>query len=268
MSDSVKIEIMTITPMMAKMWLLKNTNNRKLRKEVVTRMATAIKLGQWKMTGDAIRFSTKRLIDGQHRLMAIVAAGHPVTSVVMSDIDDEAFDYIDQGNRRTAADVITSHGIAYAATCSAMYKMITGYEKGGATLHQQGSEIMSCATIVAGITEAHALSAKFGKSCEIVGVCPGSLIATFHYLTLAIKPELADCFWETLGTGKQSMFLSTSNAMLLRDRLLCHAAANKKMTIEHKFTWAVRAWNAERADVNLASNGLKFVAGDPIPRFE
>lgn len=264
----MKIEVITITPEMAKNWLQKNTNNRKVRRDHVMRIAKAIVASKWKMTGDPIRFSTERLIDGQHRLLAIVEAGVPVSSVVMFDVPDEAFDYIDQNNKRTTADVIASHGIAYATTCSAMYKILLAYEKGGAVLHLQKAEIASSAEIAININESHIKSAAFGKHLEISGVCPASLISTWHFLTVQIDAALASAFWTSVGTGKVIEGLATMNATLLRDRLLTHAAASKRMTVEHKFTWAVRAWNAERASINLAANGLKFVAGDPIPRFE
>jgi hypothetical protein len=66
--------------------------------------------GRWKVNGDTIRFSGKRLLDGQHRLHAIIQAGVPIWALVVEEIDDTAFDTIDTGRTRGAGDILSVYG--------------------------------------------------------------------------------------------------------------------------------------------------------------
>ncbi len=97
----------TITPDMALSYLSCNQGNRPVRVNQVKSLADAIKRGEWRLTHQGIAFSSNgRLLDGQHRLSAIVEAGVPVRSLVSRGLDDETFMSIDIGNRRSHADVL------------------------------------------------------------------------------------------------------------------------------------------------------------------
>ena len=75
------IEAMTagfewVTPVKAEEWLLSNPRNRKLRKAVVRKYASMMGQGDWLTTGDSIVFDVEgRLLNGQHRLEAIIHSG-------------------------------------------------------------------------------------------------------------------------------------------------------------------------------------------------
>ena len=97
-----------VTPVMAREWLERNTDNRPLRPGVVDGFMSAYKRGEWKITHQGIAFSkTGRLLDGQHRLTFIseLPQGSVVPMNVTSELEDEAFDAIDQGFRRTTSDL-------------------------------------------------------------------------------------------------------------------------------------------------------------------
>ena len=54
---AVKTELLWVTPEMATQWLEKNENNRNLSQHRIARYAKDMKQGDWKITGDSIRFS-------------------------------------------------------------------------------------------------------------------------------------------------------------------------------------------------------------------
>jgi hypothetical protein len=101
-----------VTPELAKKWLGHNMpNNRHLTPSRVTQYARDMKEGNWKMTGDPVRFDTKgHLVDGQHRLSACVAAQLPFTTVVGRDISHPATYVMDQGKKRSLADALRVDG--------------------------------------------------------------------------------------------------------------------------------------------------------------
>ena len=107
---SNKIE--TITPAKAQEYLKVNTYNRPLAKAYVNALADQMARGQWKMNGEPVIFSDKgHLLDGQHRLAAIVKSGVSVEMSVTRGVDENTFATIDTGKGRTGADVFAIAGI-------------------------------------------------------------------------------------------------------------------------------------------------------------
>jgi hypothetical protein len=117
-----QIEALTITPAMASQWLKSNTHNRPARKAHVARLANEMVKGNWQLNGETIKFDTwGRLVDGQHRLMAIIEASQPITMHVCTGLaaDSDVFATIDVGLNRSAGSVLAMHGIKYATEIAA-----------------------------------------------------------------------------------------------------------------------------------------------------
>lgn len=105
---TVRTVVMEITVEQATKWLEGNTHNRHLRPVDVDKMALDIQRGRWKLNGESIIFADdSTLLDGQHRLWAIVESGMSITSVVVFGIPRETFTTIDQGRARSLADHLT-----------------------------------------------------------------------------------------------------------------------------------------------------------------
>lgn len=105
----MKTELRMVTPLLAREWLRANVDNRPLRPGVVEGFHIAFGRGEWKETHQGIAFSRSgRLLDGQHRLTFIsqLPEGTKVPVNVTIDLEEEVFDAIDQGFRRTASDVL------------------------------------------------------------------------------------------------------------------------------------------------------------------
>lgn len=111
-TNGVKVEQRIITPEMADQLLTHNRNNRPISDQHVRRITEQIIAGKWKMNGDTIKISdTKNVLDGQHRLWAIVYAKTPVESLVVEGIPEDSFDTMDTIRRgRSGADVIALQG--------------------------------------------------------------------------------------------------------------------------------------------------------------
>lgn len=105
----IRANRMTITPNMAQRWLESgNTRNRTLSMPHCERLARDMREGRWVLTHEGIAFSPNgRLLDGQHRLQAIVLANVPVEMFVWFDVPSEALMAINNGRRRTLVDSLT-----------------------------------------------------------------------------------------------------------------------------------------------------------------
>lgn len=108
----MKYETCAVTPQQAEEWLAKNADyQRKLRGSFVDKYARDMINGQWQLTHQGIAFDTNgRLIDGQHRLAAVVKAGVSVKMLVVRDSPSKAYDHLDLGCGRTAVDVLKAQG--------------------------------------------------------------------------------------------------------------------------------------------------------------
>lgn len=130
--------IVEVAPSQAAAWLERNTCNRTLRQETVDLYAADMSSGHWLMTGEAIKFGTGgEILDGQHRLWAIVTAGVPIRLMVMTGITPEAQRVMDSGVKRTAGDALKLGGHKYAGNIAAAARLGIGYEGGQFVKAQQ-----------------------------------------------------------------------------------------------------------------------------------
>jgi hypothetical protein len=91
-----------ITPEMATYLLEKyNIANRPHKPTKIGLYASAMQAGEWRLTGDTLKFSDRGILrDGQNRLLAGAAGGSPFQSHVVFGVPDEFFSAMDQGKNR------------------------------------------------------------------------------------------------------------------------------------------------------------------------
>ncbi len=92
----MRSRVQTITPARAAEWLEANTTNRPLSRPVVRSFAEAMRRGEWLVTHQGIAFDVNGvLVDGQHRLAAIIEADLPVQLTVFREVAEGTFDVLD-----------------------------------------------------------------------------------------------------------------------------------------------------------------------------
>lgn len=120
MTPKFSSQIENITPEKAADYLATNYNNRKIREKALMPLTHDMINGNWKLTGEAIKFDTSnRLIDGQHRLTAIQRSGVTVPLLVVRGVETDTQTVIDTGLKRSGADALEMHGRGHEATLRA-----------------------------------------------------------------------------------------------------------------------------------------------------
>ncbi len=191
-------EFITVTPDMAASWLESdNSNNRRKRYWWSHAIATAILRGEWITTHQGIAFSVDGLLlDGQHRLEAIVESNTALEMLVVTGIDANAFKVIDGGIKRTITDT-TGLGQRTAQACKQVGRIIYS----GDCTSQQALTIYN-----AGFGEIHDALIEF---------CPSSKRV---YSSCVVR--LAACILVLDGRNKNDVFSIYSNLVNERFELL------------------------------------------------
>jgi hypothetical protein len=130
--EKMRLSVMTVTPKMAEKFLSVNHVNRQVRPRNVLYWVSAIMGDAVPLTHQGIAITgtidnPKRLIDGQHRCLAIIETGRSVNFVVSENTPEEAYACVDNGMPRSMAD---RAGISpdEAQMCNSLFYMsISGF---------------------------------------------------------------------------------------------------------------------------------------------
>jgi hypothetical protein len=127
--SEISIEVEDITPAIAATYLQKNRANRKLIDGRVALYTTQMLAGDWKLTGDSIKFDGSSLIDGQHRLQGVIRSGVTIRCVVVRNLARDTFDVLDTGRNRQAGDVLSGYGYANVNLLASAARFLYHYER-------------------------------------------------------------------------------------------------------------------------------------------
>ncbi|MHB1403851.1 MAG: hypothetical protein ACYCWB_15770 [Thiobacillus sp.] len=261
------VSVVDITPEIARQWLERNIGNRPASPAHVAKLEKAIRAGKWKMTGDPIRFSkTRKLIDGQHRLQAILNSGMTVSCVVMHDLDDSIFDVLDSGKSRQKSDVLFVDLGLPVETCKMLASSVTwilDYEREQFGFPGKADK----ADIMEFIQNNHltVAAAEYAQALPRNAPVPRSVAAMFYFYASQRNKEAAERFLERFMIGAVTGL--QDNLLYLRNR--CFAASVDRRPIHRAqvLRALIRIWNAEQRGkpIKYAANSLR--TDDAFPTF-
>ena len=258
-----------ITPTKAKRWLASNTKcNRPVSPRHVEYIANEIKAGRWQFTGDAIRFDDAgNLLDGQHRLHAVVATGATVPSVVVRGLPSEVFTLIDTNNRiRTLADNLAIVGNAESARLAAALTLLRHIEVGRNSRRESHEVMLGYAADHPDLpASVRAWGRSSGKVAAIRKLITPSAAMVAHYLTAKIDEDDAAWFIEALFVGEN--LPQRHPVFALRSQLIREMSEETRAHARwRQYALYVLAWNAHRK--GRTPRRYKWASGDafPVPR--
>ena len=104
-SREIEQKVLKVTPAHAEKWLEMNVGNRRIRQTHVRHLAKQMEQGRWMLSPEPIVFSPKRLLDGQHRLSAVLMSGCTIEASVALVQNEDVFRVLDQGVNRNNTDL-------------------------------------------------------------------------------------------------------------------------------------------------------------------
>lgn len=130
----MKMVLEKIGPERAKELLGKNDMNRTVRRRHVAYLADEMAAGRWKTTTHALGvMADGTLLDGQHRLLAVVASGAEIETWVAYGVEPDVQEVLDNNAPRSVADqlsLIDGLSAAKAKTCVArnLVSIMVGFQ--------------------------------------------------------------------------------------------------------------------------------------------
>jgi hypothetical protein len=120
----MRFEIVEVTPEMAAKFLAKSEGNRKLRESHAAKLSRAIVDGKYQLTHQAAAVTKRgRLIDGQHRMRAIMLANKAVQLAIAFDVPDDTYSVVDAGLLRNMADRLRADKFQ-TMVCTQLYRLM------------------------------------------------------------------------------------------------------------------------------------------------
>jgi len=191
--EKMKAQFIEITPDDAREMLEANIDNRKVSRAHVATLSRDIANDRWQFNGDPIRFDADGvLLDGQHRLMAVIEANKPIQSLVIRGLPNASKVTIDTGARRTVGDFFQFRGIADANSVASAcrYAMIARHKSTHSRSYSH-SEVWEFFNEHPGIKDD--VKKMRGVTCGLSGIC-----AAVSYIgSLSASAELID-EWQTV----------------------------------------------------------------------
>jgi len=256
-----------VTPAMARAWLDQNRDdNRKVSLANVRKLAHAMKSGEWMINGETIKFDTKgRLLDGQHRLFAVLEADVSVYMEVRYGLDERAMYTIDTGKKRTMANAVQMAGHKNSSLVAGAINVILGYLNDD--LEQTVSAVKRSATNIEAVEFAEMHPELAGLATKVEGlklrsIGPPAMILGFFWIFSQRDSDMAHIFMEDLAVGA-SLRLDDP-VFVLRERLLNNRASKSvKLTRRVMAALIIKAWNARQAGRSMLR--LAFAVNEEFP---
>jgi hypothetical protein len=128
-SMSITSKVITVTPADAHRYLSNMVNNRPQSQFAISAYVSEMLSGRWAVTGQGLIFDPAgRLLDGQHRLLAVIKSNVTIKTTATYGIDPGTFSLMDGMHKRTASDVL---GCKNATSTAAGLKLIYQELNGG-----------------------------------------------------------------------------------------------------------------------------------------
>jgi hypothetical protein len=267
--------IVVVTPDIALDWLKRNDKNRTFSRDNARTLASEMSNGYWRENGESIIFDRSGvLIDGQHRLQAVLNSGQSYLVPVITGVKEEVRPTVDTGKKRSGAANLQMSGEKNASTLSSALMLWKGYaahDVRAMTHPSQGEperrssipRIMEYLEEVPGIKEAVSASLALRPSGQGRALIPSSEAAMIWYAIVqsGASRERAD---EFLGSVLAGFNLTEDSPIVgLRRRLIDNIRPGIRMDKRERLALVLKSWQLWNA--GQSRKIIKWEPTEPFP---
>ncbi|MGW8361857.1 hypothetical protein ACWGK1_14950 [Streptomyces wedmorensis] len=252
--------VYVVTPQIAASWLQFNRpENRRISQRAVAGLAASMLAGEYLLTHQPIAFDAHgRLIDGQHRLSAVIQSDATVQMWVIVGADPDTFGVVDTGLARRPTQFLrvkhsaNIHGalgmIRFAEACRSNDGLVP-------PAFQFAMDVKPCLDMLAEWPEVQDYAQASDRIFRACRLAPAPLLAVLAQAARASHPEKLGTFVERLKDGAE--LPSTSPILALRRRGMEHRSNMRSFKDRVAlYGVTVKAWNAHAQNNGISC--LKF----------
>lgn len=249
--EGVTVQFWTVTPEWAYTVLEhRNGKNRPIRRHKVDQLVDALKRGEYRFNSSGIAFdSGGELLDGQHRLTAVVESGVSIPVLVVSGLTPETQDVMDTGAARILSDQLHIRGGNRIRTTASVVTLAWRWEQAEwdrpVGKYPTNAQALAYLEGNRGLREAVAAAHRVTDGLPF-NLAPSRLGAAMYRARMLDPEGCREFFEEQFATGTE--LEAGDPAFVLRERLTNLSDQGRRASSRSKaeFTLAliVLAWNA------------------------
>lgn len=211
-----------------------------IRTSDVAAYARDMASGKWQVTGEAVKFDRAgNLIDGQHRMLAVVRSGATVQLFVVHGLSPVAQSVMDSGLKRAASDALHLSGYKHSALIASVARLALDMSADGRQKSTH-SEIARWVEDNADITRVAPAAQAIAPNVD----APPTVIAYTWLIFARIDPAAAAAFWESIANQATDGDGDPRSTLIKR---MAQARRHKeRMARPVQIGMIIRAWNAWR----------------------
>ena len=249
----IKFSIEIITPEIAQTMLKTSKGNRNIKQDTLRGLVAEILGGKWAVNGETIVLDEENsLLDGHHRLEAIVKSNTAVICIIVSGIRRDTWTTMDSGCARSLGDAfkiegIPSYSIVSTGVAGVLAKMAIDTNGihtlgSGNMLKRSGNSRKDAMNFY--YTNAEVFQTMAGLSQKVYKKLPcfrtKEVIVLSCYLIIAKKHEINQVleFWNLVINGGD-MF-ATMRSVFMND---AQETRYKKMSSDCRHSYIATIWN-------------------------
>ena len=265
-SESIKTEIVTITPEQANRLLELNKRNRSVSPKNLEKLEAVMLRGEWRLNGEAIKVSSNgRILDGQHRLMASAKTGITFQTLVVYGLPDETQETMDNGKPRRLSDILALRGYTNTYNLAAILTALIRYDIYGARqafTFGGGSKPVTNQQALLRLDQDPKIEGLYKKIQPVTRIgLPAKISGTLFYKLSEIDENDAKFFFDRLSDGIDLDERSPIRA--LRETLIRLKNDRGKQNSVFLAALAIKSWNKFRDGEEVFQ--LKFRTGGANP---
>lgn len=245
-----------------------NTHNRSCEDRRVGQYAEDMRRGGWLFTGEAVKISRDGvLLDGQHRLFAVLDANVTIVMLVITGLDPRAQEVMDQGIPRRLHDALHLRGEPDPNNLAAALRVVAHFYRDGVPFQMGRAAGMSHGYALKlfdqGANRADLLAAlRFVRNHRRGKWTSLSQLAALHFLFSAADQKRAEAFMAGLLEGGSEV----PAVCALRETLLGEWKRSQeedvpRAHIKTRTVYTVMAWNAGMGE----APEFRWRTGDGFP---
>ncbi len=210
------------------------------------------------------------LLDGQHRLWAVVESATPIETYIIRDLPDDVFDTIDTGTPRQARDSLAVNGFKNTTVLSVAARFKHIHDTYGSIEHYgkgKGKAIINkeILAVVQASPDLQESVAFIAGSKSIKTFLSPAMASFLHCQFKKFDSSQADFFISKLANGDG---LELQHPILVaRNRLAVIKSGTDKGRVECAAV-AIKAWNLFRSGKTAKAIRWPNVAGEEFPKIK